>query len=267
MPLLYDFLSHYTLTRGVGERYEYSNLGMGLLGHALALEAKQSYEALLIERVLDPLGMKETRITLTHDLETRLAPGHDLAGKPVPNWDLPTLAGAGALRSTAADLLRFVAANLDSNGTALAADLFATHARRNDTTSPHVAIGLAWHIIERPEGNIWMHNGGTGGYHTLIAFDPRRDVGVVVLGNSAATVDDIGFHLLAADAPLEPVAQHAEVKIDPRLFDRYVGRYVFTPAFAIDVTREGDALFLQATGQPRLPVFPESDTRFFLKAV
>src|SRR2546425_8318064 len=116
---MYAFLSGYQLPRDIGATYEYSNLGVGLLGHALALRARTSYEQLVTRRILTPLGMSETAITLTPALRARLAPGHDGDGHVVPNWDLPTLAGAGALRSTAADLMTFLVANLDSAATPL----------------------------------------------------------------------------------------------------------------------------------------------------
>lgn len=72
---MYDFLSGYTLTRDIGSQYEYSNLGVGLLGHALSLRAGMSYEALVRSRICEPLGMKDTRITLTPSMKARLAVG------------------------------------------------------------------------------------------------------------------------------------------------------------------------------------------------
>jgi D-alanyl-D-alanine-carboxypeptidase/D-alanyl-D-alanine-endopeptidase len=111
---LYDFLSGYSLTRDIGAQYEYSNLGAGLLGHVLSLRAWMSYEALVRARLLDPLGMSNTRITLTPEMKARLATGHKETPRTsenpygltsVPNWDIPTLSGAGALRSTANDML------------------------------------------------------------------------------------------------------------------------------------------------------------------
>ena len=109
---LYQFLSYYPLTRDPGSQYEYSNLGFGLLGHTLARRADMDYEALVRSRICDLLRMENTRVTLAPEMETRLAVGHDAELKPVENWDVPTLAGAGALRSTANDLLTFLAANL-----------------------------------------------------------------------------------------------------------------------------------------------------------
>ena len=104
---LYAFLSSYELPRDVGAQYEYSNLGGGLLGHALALRAGMSYEALVESRITRPLGMTSTRITLSSEMKSRLATGYGPTLQPTANWDLPTLAGAGALRSTGNDLLTF----------------------------------------------------------------------------------------------------------------------------------------------------------------
>src|SRR4029453_3090616 len=106
---LYRFLSSHELRRDIGSQYEYSNLGGGLLGHVLARRAGMDYEALVRARITGPLGMNDTRIVLTPEMRGRLAAGHNAALKPVPNWDLPTLAGAGALRSTVNDLLKFAA--------------------------------------------------------------------------------------------------------------------------------------------------------------
>lgn len=264
---LYDFLSHHTLTRAPGAVYEYSNLGMGLLGHALARKAGKSYEAVLTERVLKPLGMNDTRITLTADMKARLAAGHDPAGAVVGNWDFAALAGAGALRSTAADMLRFIAANLDSNATPTSADLRETHRPRHTAGGPNVSIGLAWHLLHSFGAEIVMHNGGTGGCRSFVGYDPARRVGVVVLSNSSGDVDDLALHLLNPKFPLKQVVKHNEVKLDPARLEALVGRYALAPTFILTVTREGEGLFIQATGQPRLPVFAESDSTFFYKAV
>lgn len=265
---LYAFLSGYELPRDVGATYEYSNLGMGLLGHALALKAGTSYENLVNRRLLTPLGMRETAITLSPALRSRLAPGHDGEGNVVPNWDLPTLAGAGALRSTALDMLMYLAANLDTTAKPLARAMRETHTPRRDAGS-NMQIGLAWHILSRPSGNIVWHNGGTGGYRSYLGFDPVRRVGVVLLSNVGnANVDDLGFHLLDETFPLQaPPPRRTEIALDSLVVARYVGDYELAPAFRITVTREGAQLFVQATAQSRLPIFAESDSTFFLKVV
>src|SRR6185369_1631387 len=92
---MYDFISGYQLPRDIGAQYEYSNLGFGLLGQALALRAGKSYGELVRERILQPLGMNSTTIELSADQKARLAPGHGPNGSVVSNWDIPGLAGAG----------------------------------------------------------------------------------------------------------------------------------------------------------------------------
>lgn len=266
---LYQFLSGYQLPRDPGASYEYSNVGMGLLGHALARRAGMSYERLVTTRVLGPLGMRETAITLSPALAARLVPGHGESGEVVPPWDIPTLAGAGALRSTAKDMLTFLAANLDSSGGELSRALRETHASRRPTTIPDMTIGLAWHILSRPGGTaiVW-HNGGTGGYRSFAGFDAARKVGVVLLTNSIVGADDIGFHLLDTSLGLRPPpAPPAEVSLDSSTLARYVGEYELSPDFHLAVRQEGRQLFIQATGQPKVRIYAESEAEFFLKAV
>ena len=265
---LYDFLSHYTLTRDIGEKYEYSNLGVGLLGHILARRAGLSYEELVTKRILEPLGMRDTAITLSAPMRAHLAPGHDAGGAPVGNWDVTVLAGAGALRSTANDMLKFLAANLDAGDGPLPSALRETHKPRRPTGMPNLEIGLGWHIFHRFGNDLVWHNGGTGGYHSWIGFLAARKVGVVVLSASSPDIDDIGLHLVEPRFPLsQPPKARKESKVSAETLEACVGEYALTPAFSITVTREGDALFIQATGQPKLPIFPESETEFFLKAV
>jgi serine-type D-Ala-D-Ala carboxypeptidase/endopeptidase len=91
-----------TLRRPSGKRVRYSNFGFGLLGHVLALRTGQSYEELVSERILRPLGMTDTMISVPVEKAHRFAQGHSRRGRAVSNWDLPSLAGAGALRSTVA---------------------------------------------------------------------------------------------------------------------------------------------------------------------
>lgn len=273
---LYAFLTSYQLPRDVGAQYEYSNLGGGLLGHALARRAGVTYEALVESRILEPLGLRSTAITLSPDLRARLAAGHGPTGEPVANWELPTLAGAGALRSTANDLLAFVAAAM-GRSSPLAAAFARLTASRLPTGTPGLEIALGWHIATSNGRDIVWHNGGTGGYRSFVGFDPAARVGVVVLSNSGAMagVDDIGRHLLDARSPLlpqdspllAPPQLRTVTQVDPATFDRYVGRYQLAPQAIITVSRKEGRFFAQLTGQPELEIFPETPTRFFLKVV
>ncbi len=205
---LYDFLSRYQLTRDIGSQYEYSNLGVGLLGHALSMRAGMSYEALVKSRICDRLDMNDTRVTLTPEMKARLAVGHNPALVPVENWDLPTLAGAGALRSTANDMLVFLAANLGYVKSPLA-QAMADEVSIRRPVAGEIEIAYGWHVQTKDGSSIIWHNGGTGGYRTYMGYDPKARTGVVVLSNvsSPAGPDDIGRHLLNASYPLQKAAE------------------------------------------------------------
>lgn len=267
---LYEFLTGYQLTRDIGSQYEYSNLGGGLLGHVLARRAGTGYETLVRSRICGPLGMNNTGITLTPEMKARLAVGHNQGLESVKNWDLPTLAGAGALRSTANDMLTFLAANLGYIKSPLAPAMAAMLKVRRPTGQPGLEVALGWHIWTTNGKEIIWHNGGTGGYRAFMGFDPKARIGVAVLSNTftAVGVDDIGRHLLDASVPLmKPPKEHQQVTVDPKLFDAYVGNYQLAPNFVIAITRDGDHLFAQATAQPKFEIFPEGEKDYFLKVV
>jgi serine-type D-Ala-D-Ala carboxypeptidase/endopeptidase len=175
---LYSFLSKYKPTRASGAQYEYSNLGVGLLGYLLSLRAGQSYEDLVVSLLCDPLGLKSTRFHLSPELHSRLVPGHDASGHPVPNWEFtPALAGAGALRSSAHDMLQYVAANLDLSAPRLKAAMPNTHAARHrvDAGQAILYVALGWLVLNVNGAEIIWHNGGTacrpptrgGSFHRL----------------------------------------------------------------------------------------------------
>ena len=155
---LYDFLSTYELPRDIGSQYAYSNLGAGLLGHALSRRAGMDYETLVRSRITGPLAMKNTSITLSEEQKRRLAVGHGENRERVANWDLPTLAGAGAIRSTANDLLTFLAANLGYSKSSLAAAMASQLDVRRPTSDPGLHIALGWHVLSAPGGHeiVWQ---------------------------------------------------------------------------------------------------------------
>ncbi|MBS0299888.1 MAG: beta-lactamase family protein [Proteobacteria bacterium] len=201
---LYDFLSGYRLTRDIGSQWEYSNLGYGLLGHVLAWRAGTDYETLVRERILMPFGMKDTGITLSFEINARLATGHNSVLAAYPNWDLPTLAGAGALRSTANDLLTFLETALGIKETPLASAFTAMLTSRRPTGIGDNEMGLGWGIMKNGGNELIWHNGGTGGYCSFIGFLPKMNVGVVALSNACTDVgvDDIAQHLFNPEMPL-----------------------------------------------------------------
>ncbi len=264
---MYEFLSNHELRRDIGAEAEYSNLGVGLLGHVLARVNGSSYEELVRKRILDPLGMSNTAITLSDDMRLWLVKGHDQAGNVVSNWDIPTLAGAGALRSDVNDMLKFIAANTGSAGSPLEEAMRDSHNVRA-SLSGNMDIGLSWVIMTAGDDKLIWHNGGTGGYHAFAGFDPDRGVGAVVLTNSSHDTDDIGLHLINSNLPLrEPPAERTEVEVPADILETYVGDYQLAADFVLTITVEDGTIWAQATGQPTVQIYPESETEFFYKVV
>lgn len=265
---LYAFLSEHELRRDIGSEYEYSNIAVALLGHVLARVGGGSYEEMLRERVLDPLGMSMTSTRVEGELRDWMTQGHDERGVPAPFRNWPNLPGMGALRSNAEDLLTFLAANVGPRESQLERAMRDAQGVR-ESVNPQADIGLNWLIRKVGDDRIVTHGGATAGFRTFIGFDPDKRVGAVVLSNSGHGVGDIGMHLINPEVPLNsaPVVDRVEIDVAPDILERYVGDYELRPTVSIMVTREDAALFVQLTGQGRLPIFPESETEFFLKAV
>lgn len=198
---LYEFLAKHGVSKPADARFNYSNLGLGLLGQALADRTALAYPDLLAAQVTGPLGLKDTVVKLSPEQEKRFAQGYTALHKPAHAWRLDALAGAGAIRSTAADMLTYLEAQLHpdriphapapaapaSPSETLAGALAMCHQLRGDAL-PGMKVGLAW-LFDTKTGAFW-HNGGTGGYSSYSLFNPREDYLVVVLFNT--TIDQTG---------------------------------------------------------------------------
>jgi CubicO group peptidase (beta-lactamase class C family) len=149
--------------------------------------------------------MENTGVHLAPPVEAPHAQGHDAMAQPVPFWDIPTLPGAGALRSTADDMLLFLAANLVDQGPPICEALGRTHEVRTPDIAANLSMALGWLVDQRfSDRPIVWHNGGTGGFHSFIGLDRVGRRAVVVLTNGTQSIDDIGFHLLDDRIPLSP---------------------------------------------------------------
>jgi CubicO group peptidase (beta-lactamase class C family) len=204
-PKLVQLMGVLKPEREPGEKYEYSNLAVGLLGHALAAAAKaDSYDALVRERVCKPLGLKDTGEALTGAQKARLARGHNDKLEPTDPWDFATLEACGGLESSANDLLRFAAANLGEIKSPLLDALKASHEKRELTVSDKVEIGHCWHRSKLKGGELMVwHNGGTGGYRSMIAFTPATKRAAIVLCAAAlgSEVDKLAIMALEQVRP------------------------------------------------------------------
>ena len=192
---LYEFLNQYELTGNIGEQYEYSNYGFGLLGHCLAAKRGMTYNDLLLNTVCEPMKLNDTNTKFTLNMLANLAKGHKL-GVEIGNWDYQScFAGAAGIRSSAKDMLTYLSYNMGLEVCDLSDALTLSHINtREEGETP--SIGLGWQINELDSMQIVWHDGETGGYRSFIGFAKNEDKGVVVLTNSNADINDIGFHLL-----------------------------------------------------------------------
>ncbi len=192
---MYEYLSNFELSREIGSKYEYSNIGVSLLGHILSLQAGQSYEELLQERVLDKFGMESTCIKQCDALRDRFARPHIL-WFPTNKLNLSEdMVGAGEIRSSGKDMLSFLSFAMGLKDSDLRKSFELTQ-KVNRQIGDGPSIGLAWHMLQKDDTMIIWHNGATYGFTSFVGFDPESNQGVVVLTNSLNTVDDIGFWLL-----------------------------------------------------------------------
>jgi CubicO group peptidase (beta-lactamase class C family) len=188
-----------------------------------------------------------------------LAPGH-ANGERTGNWTFAAMAPAGALRSTSRDMAKFLSAYLQLTETPLKAAMVESIKPVRATTEFAGQVALNWFIIGEGAGAVVWHNGMTGGYASFIGFCPSTRQGVAILTNHSLSPDALGFQLLGASPP-KPIVTTVKSAAD------YVGRYPLVQGFWLDVTEAGGALFVQATGQPRLMMRELAPDRFTIIGV
>jgi CubicO group peptidase (beta-lactamase class C family) len=248
------------------EKMSYSNSGYVLLGYLIEKISGESYEKFVQENIFTPLSMKDSG----YDSNSAIIP-HRAAGY-VPGPTGPSNAGfihmtvplsAGALYSTTEDLLRWEQGLFGGKLLSPSSLQEMTTPFKND-----YAFGLLVHSVNGRK--VIDHGGGIEGFNTTVAYYPDDKLAVIVLGNlNGSAPQEIGSKL-AAVAHGEKVvmsSERKEVPVDPKVFNGYVGRYELAPNFILTVTREDDHLFTQATGQPKLQIFPESVRDYFLKVI
>ncbi len=202
---VYNFLSNITLQREPGVFANYSDFGMGLLGHVLATKSGISYENLVKDRILNVLGMDSTGIAMNSTgvtypdiLKSRLAKGH-IGGEEVTLEFIPeALRPAGALYSTANDLMKYLSANLGLIKTKINDIIEETHLIRSEYQQPPATkataelfssnkslsasyVGLGWFIDTNLGAEVIQHSGAIDGYNSFIGFNPDKQVGFVWL--------------------------------------------------------------------------------------
>ena len=176
------FLASYKPSNAPGRKMAYSNLGFSLLGYVCELAAGKPYSEAVDELVFQPLRMTNTTFHVPTSENTAIP--HDTEGKEVPHWDWQVIGGAGAFKSTAADMLKFLAANLHPTNTPIAEALVECQKER--ARSLVGDMGYGWNLTSTLQGELdftW-HNGGTGGFVSFIGLDQKHTNAVVMLSNS-----------------------------------------------------------------------------------
>ncbi|MBL4660071.1 MAG: serine hydrolase [Alcanivoracaceae bacterium] len=262
---MYDFLSGYELTRDIGAEFEYSNIGMGLLGHVLHLKTGKTYEELVYDSVFKPLKMTSSFVKVPSSHEVMFTNGYNSDLSYIAHWQMPTLAGAGAIKSNTIDMLAYLKANL-TDDSPISAVLKSTHKIYDDGPESGTKIGLGWNIITRGDNPYYWHNGQIGGFHSFIGFDKVATKGIVILANSRNDIDQIGHNYLNDTLKqMAVVKARVVIEIPIENLKKLEGKYEFSSEFFIKVSVEKGRLYVQATNQSRFPVFAKSATEFFLK--
>jgi CubicO group peptidase (beta-lactamase class C family) len=249
-----------------GEKMSYSNSGYVALGYIIEKVAGESYESFLQKNIFGPLKMSDTGYDRPTTILKNRATGYSSRnGKRINSeyLDMTIPHAAGALYSTVEDLFTW-------NEALFSDKLLSAKSREAMMTvdKNNYAYGLA--IAQQHNRKIVSHGGGINGFSTVLSRFPEEKVTIVVLRNAdyGSGPNKIGQDLAAIvfgekyEVPRERVA----IKIDPKILDAYVGQYELAPNFILTMTREGDSLMSQATGQPKFELFPESETKFFVKA-
>jgi CubicO group peptidase (beta-lactamase class C family) len=230
------FVSGYKLTREPGAKYEYSNPGMALLGHAIALKAGTNYESLVLDRICRPLKMDSTRITLTPEEKSRIAAGHNQLGSAILSWDWGALMAAAALHSSVNDMLKYVSANLGLTPTSLGPLMEKTHAAYFHEDNIDSDIGLAWNITrELPGTKIVWKTGSSPGYTVFAGFEKARHRGVVILSSSEDGIDVYNTGMLLLESEWQSDRRSKEEKLSSQTYDSYLGQYELSPDFALGI--------------------------------
>ena len=278
---LLAFLDRHQLTRQPGAQFEYSNLGMGLVGYLLTRAARSDYETLVRTRITGPLGMNDTMITLPPSHAARLAAPFDAYMRPVKPIDMAALAGAGAIRSTVADMLIFARALLNPTSPVAPALKTALSVRTPGENRFEQALG--WLVRPISDRELLMHNGQSYGFSSILILEPAKGRAVVALVNSAAEPgpEDLAFNIVGGQrvqstpavppAP-PPFVPRTAITLPVAELEKVTGRYVFDAGFVGTITRDGGYLYAQSNregrpGGPRLQILPEAPLTFFWKAM
>lgn len=244
-------LGDVTLTRAPGAQFEYSNFASMLLSWAVARRAGQPLETLLQQRLFAPLGMTGAHVA-QRPAHVRAAAGHLPNGEETPPWNIPgDMAGVGGVRATLDDMVRYVQAQLGQAQGEGAGPVLAALQATQQPVSEQPPMAMHWMIAPLAGRRVLMHEGGTGGFSSLVGFDPAQARGVVVLSDTSLTalggLGGLGAHLLDPSMPLAPPRRLATPPAD--LVDALVGTWQLGAGLQVELARTGEGLIIHPAGQ------------------
>ena len=199
---VYEFLSNSTFEDEPGTVAKYSNIGMGMVGQAISLKMGVPLIQLIEDRILNVLGMNstgfamnKTGILIPQDIKSRFAAGHMVGNESKLVFLPQEVQAAGAMYSTANDLLKYVSANLGLIDTKINSAMEETHSIRypfyelqvpfpdpsGNESTPYAYEGLSWFSTTNLGTQVVWHNGGIDGYSSFVGFNPDKQIGLVIL--------------------------------------------------------------------------------------
>lgn len=191
---LYSYLATFKNKKSPGEEYEYSNLGYAVLGDIICDIYKKSYDQIVKDIICKPLDMNNTFQVLDPKRKDTFKV-YNKDGQEVPSWSFDAFSAAGGLKSSLEDLLKFANAQFKMPQTPLE-NAMANTRLFTFFLPPDTDLGLAWHMNLLDDLTVYWHNGGTAGSSSYLALCPDKKSAVVILSNSAISVDDKGKAIL-----------------------------------------------------------------------
>lgn len=191
---LYAYLKGYKAKRPAGESYEYSNLGAGLLGELIATISKKPYATYLKEIIFTPLQMTSSTDKPTAQ-NPLFIPVYNDQGVETAAWNFQAMLAAGGIKSSLHDMMLFAVEQLKMPQTSLQHAMALTREYSISTPS-NSDVGLGWHMNMVDQGIYFWHNGGTGGSRSFIGVAPDTKTAIVVLSNTAISVDELSVGIL-----------------------------------------------------------------------
>jgi len=263
-------LSDVALTREPGSQFEYSNYAMMLLSLGLSHTSGKSFDELLSQYVFELLSMNNS-VTSDISKTQHLATGHSQTGEEVPHWEFSqNLHGVGGIRSSMNDMIRYAKANLGvvqgPESTKANSLLSQTHQELMSLSGQ--SIGMNWFRANVAGRKLIMHEGGTGGFSSLIAFDLASKQAVIVLADTSLTsLGGLGAIALHALAPQLPLPRARKVQGAPKkLLNDLVGEYRLVDAgMSMTLSQKGGSLVAQASGQSAFVLAYDDHGDFFPK--